>query len=112
MATEYITDSLWLEQWGAAVGEPVDAVKDEEEDGGEQQEQSPQTIHYFNKLNIVSYNGHPPVHPDVVVPAEGGGDQAAMPGVGGGAGLQGQHTGPDQLTCTCILVISNWCIQS
>ena len=39
----------------------------------------------------------PPVHPDVVVPAEGGGDHAAMAGVGGGSGLQGQHTGPDQL---------------
>ena len=49
MATEYITGSLWLEQWGAAVGQPVDAVEDEEEDGGEQQEQSAQTIHYFNK---------------------------------------------------------------
>ena len=49
---------------------------------------------------MTSYNGHPPVHPDVVVPAEGGGDQAAMAGVGGGAGLQGQHTGPNQLTCT------------
>ena len=46
---------------------------------------------------MTSYNGPPPVHPDVVVPAEGGGDQAAMARVGGGAGLQGQHTEPDQL---------------
>ena len=36
---------VWLEQWGAAVGQPVDAVEDEEEDGGEQQEQSAQHIH-------------------------------------------------------------------
>ena len=51
----------------------------------------------------------PPVHPDVVVPAEGGGDHAAMAGMGGGSGLQGQHTGPDQLMYIFI-VISDWCI--
>ena len=61
---------------------------------------------------MTSYNGHPPVHPDVVVPAEGGGDQAAMPGVGGGAGLQGQHTEPDQLMCIFYRNYKNWCTQS
>ena len=48
MAIEYSL-LVWLEQWGAAVGQPVDAVEDEEEDGGEQQEQSAcKEIDYFN----------------------------------------------------------------